>query len=71
MIKWIKNIFCKIIGIKQCECPENMDEHAELYLKPQESDTPVYENEEAVKAEHCSGHKRFRKSCPLCQELVS
>jgi|TARA_R100000388_G_scaffold84553_1_gene63605 hypothetical protein len=22
MIKWIKNLFCKIIGVKQCECPE-------------------------------------------------
>ena len=42
-----------------------------LYLKPQESDTPVYENEKAVKAEHCSGHKRFRKSCPICQEIVA
>ena len=47
-----------------------MDEHAELYLKPAESDTPVYENEEAVKAGHCSGHKRFRKTCPLCLEIV-
>tara|TARA_R100001086_G_C11712081_1_gene224442 strand:- start:42 stop:203 length:162 start_codon:yes stop_codon:yes gene_type:complete len=31
---------------------------------------PVYEDEEAVKKEHCDGHLRFRKSCPLCQELV-
>ena len=71
MIKKIKNFFCKLFDIKQCECPENMDEHAELYLKSAELDTPVYENEEAVKAEHCSGHLRFRKSCPLCQELVA
>ena len=70
MIKKIKNFFCKLFGIKQCACPENMDEHAELYLKPEESDTPVYENEEAVKAGHCSGHKRFRKTCPLCLEIV-
>jgi len=70
MMKKIKNFFCKLFGIKQCECPENMDEHAELYLKPAESDTLVYENEEAVKAGHCSGHKRFRKTCPLCLEIV-
>ena len=70
MIKKIKNFICNLFGIKQCECPENMDEHAELYLKPAESDTPVYENEEAVKAGHCSGHKRFRKTCPLCLEII-
>ena len=72
MIKKIKNFICNLFGIKQCACPENMDEDAALYLSPKESsDTPVYENEEAVKAEHCSGHKRFRKSCPLCQEIVA
>ena len=70
MIKKIKNFICGLLGIKQCACPEDMDEHAELYLKPKESDTPVYENEEAVKAEPCSGHKRFRKTCPLCLEIV-
>jgi len=70
MIKKIKNFICNLFGIKQCACPEDMDEHAELYLKPVESDTPVYKNEKAVKAEHCSGHKRFRKTCPLCLEIV-
>ena len=70
MIKKIKNFFCKLFGIKQCACPEDMDEHEELYLHVPEPDTPVYENEEAVKAEHCSGHKRFRKTCPLCLEIV-
>ena len=70
MIQHIKNFICGLLGIKQCACPEDMDEHAELYLKPKESDTPVYENEEAVKAGHCSGHKRFRKTCPLCLEIV-
>ena len=62
MIKWIKNLFCKIIGIKQCQCPE--DEHIELYTKVPEPETPVH------KPEHCSGHTRFRKSCPLCLEIV-
>ena len=71
MIQHIKNFICGLLGIKQCACPEDMDEHAELYLKPKESDTPVYENEEAVKAEHCSSHNRSRKSCPRCQEIVA
>jgi len=44
MIKKIKNFICKLFGIKQCACPEDMDEH-ELMLYPKESDTPVYENE--------------------------
>ena len=60
---WIKNIFKP----KRHE----MDEHEELYLHVPEPDTPVYENEEAVKAEHCSSHNRFRKSCPRCQEIVA
>ena len=70
MIKYIKKIICKIFKIKQCACPEDMDEH-ELILYPKEPDTPIYENEEAVKAEHCSSHNRFRKSCPRCQEIVA
>ena len=55
---WIKNIFK----------PERqeMDPHAELYLKVPEPEIPVHEE----KPEHCSGHLRFRKSCPLCQEIV-
>ena len=70
MIKWIKNIFCKIIGIKQCKCPEDMDPH-EVMLHLKKSDVPVYENEDAVKAEHCSSHNRFRKSCSACQEIIA
>tara|TARA_R100000388_G_scaffold88261_1_gene68497 strand:- start:37 stop:240 length:204 start_codon:yes stop_codon:yes gene_type:complete len=59
---WIKNIFK----------PERqeIDEHEELYLHVPEPDTPVYENEEAVKAEHCGSHLRFRKTCPDCLEAV-
>ena len=55
---WIKNIFK----------PERqeMDPHAELYLKVPEPEIPVHEE----KPEHCSGHLRFRKSCPRCQEIV-
>ena len=65
MIKLIKNFLCKIFFIKQCSCPEDMDEHAELYLKTPEPDVPVHN------PEHCPSHLRFRKSCPRCQELVA
>ena len=71
MIKKIKNFICNLFGIKQCACPEDMDEHAELYLKEKESDVPVYENEQAVKKEHCDSHLRFRKSCKACQEIIA
>ena len=70
MIKWIKNLLCKIIGIKQCQCPEDMDEHIEYFTKSEEPDIPVLKNEDELK-KHCDSHLRFRKSCPLCQELVS
>ena len=70
MIKKIKNFICKLIGIKQCACPEDMDPH-EVMLHLKKSDVAVYENEDAVKKGHCSGHTRFRKSCPLCQEIVA
>ena len=63
IINWIK----AWVGIKE----EQMDPHEELYTKKAESDVPVYKNEDAVKPEHCSGHKRFRKSCPRCQEIVA
>ena len=69
MIKKIKNFIAKLFGIKQCACPEEMDPH-ELILHPKKPDIPVYENEDAVKKDHCSGHLRFRKSCPRCQEIV-
>ena len=71
MIKKIKNFFCNLFGIKQCACPEDMDEHAELYLKTPEPDVPVYTENPIDKSKHCSGHTRFRKSCPLCQEIVA
>tara|TARA_Y100001937_G_scaffold16377_1_gene22640 strand:- start:532 stop:729 length:198 start_codon:yes stop_codon:yes gene_type:complete len=65
MIKKLKNFICKLFGIKQCACPEDIDEHAELYLKTLESDVPVH------KPEHCPSHLRFRKSCPACQEIIA
>ena len=61
----IKKLISKLFGIKQCECPE--DEHIEFYTKTLEPDVPVHEE----KPKHCSGHLRFRKSCPRCQEIVA
>ena len=63
MIKWIKNLFCKIIGIKQCQCPEDMDEHIEYFTKVPEPEIPVH-------SDHCPKHTRYRKSCPDCKELM-
>jgi hypothetical protein len=64
MIKWLKNFFCKIVGIKQCECPE--DEHIELYTKIPEPEVPVHEPEKWK----CGTHSRFKKSCSICRELA-
>jgi len=69
MIQHIKNFFCKLFGIKQCACPED-DEHIEYYTKVPEPDVPVYTENPIDKPKHCSGHKRFRKTCPLCLEIV-
>ena len=66
MIKFLKKWICKIFHIKQCACPEEMDEHAEYYLKTPEPEIPVH----VEKPEHCVIHSRFRKSCLLCQEIV-
>ena len=63
IINWIK----AWIGIKE----EQINTHEELYTKETELDVPVYENEQAVKAEHCDGHLRFKKSCKACQEIVA
>ena len=49
---------------------EEMDPH-EVMLHLKEPDVPVYQNEEAVKKEHCSKHNRFRKSCLACREVVA
>ena len=59
MIKWIKNLFCKIIGVKQCECPD--DEHIEYYTKVPKPEIPKWE---------CGVHNRYKKSCPTCKELA-
>ena len=67
MIKWIKNIFCKIIGIKQCQCSEDMDEHMEYFTKVPEPEIPLYTDVDG-KAVKCATHNRYKKSCPICRE---
>ena len=69
MIKKIKNFICKILGIKQCACPEDMDEHLVLYETVSEPEIDLYTDKDG-KLKHCTGHLRFRKSCPRCQEIV-
>ena len=44
--------------IKNIFKPERQDPHLVMYEEVEE------------KPEHCSGHLRFRKSCPRCQEIV-
>ena len=61
MIKKIKNFICKIFNIKSCKCNET-DPHEELILHVPK---PI------IKLEHCPSHLRFKKSCPLCQEVVA
>ena len=57
---WIKNKFK----------PEKQDPHLVLYEEVKtEPETPVYIEEDG-KLKHCTGHLRFRKSCPRCQEIV-
>ena len=69
MIKKIKNFICNLFGIKQCACPEDMDEHAELYLKVPEPEVPIYSDENG-KAVKCGTHNRYKKSCPTCKEIA-
>ena len=54
---WIKNIFKSK--------KQEMDEHAELYLKVPEPEIPVYKEPEWT----CNTHNRYKKSCPVCREI--
>jgi len=67
MIRKIKNFICKLLGIKQCACPEDMDPHEELMLHVPEPEIPIHKE----KPTHCPGHLYFRKSCPRCQEILA
>ena len=52
MIRKLKNFICKLLGIKQCACPEDMQVEVS--------------NKEKQKPTHCGSHSRFRKTCPAC-----
>ena len=55
MIKKIKNFICKLLGIKQCSCPEE-DEHIEYYTKVPEPEIPIYNNKlEKINRKHKKG----------------
>jgi len=56
MLKKIKEIICKILNIKACQCP----------------DEPIVLKEESVESvvKHCNTHVRFKMSCPQCQDAV-
>ena len=68
MIKKIKNFICKLLGIKQCACPEEMDPHEELMLHVPEPEVPLYM--EDGKYLKCGTHNRYKKSCPICREVA-
>jgi hypothetical protein len=38
------------------------------WMRIEKKEDPIVVHE--VKPEHCVTHSRFRKSCPLCQEIV-
>jgi hypothetical protein len=38
------------------------------WMRIEKKEDPIVVHE--VKPEHCVIHSRFRKSCPLCQEIV-
>ena len=52
---WIKDLW----GIKKVE---EMDPHAELYLKKEEPEVPV--------VGHCENHSKYKFRCPDCQEAI-
>ena len=54
MIKKIKNFICKLLGIKQCACPEDIDPHEELYLHTPEPDIPTYKQDK-INRKHKKG----------------
>jgi hypothetical protein len=57
MIKFFKKWICKIFHIKQCECPTDMDPHAELYLHTPEPDVPIHVEETAKQKKIREKHK--------------
>ena len=58
MIKHFVNWIKAWIGIKD----EEMDPHAELYLKKEEPKVPV--------VGHCENHPKYKFRCPDCREAL-
>ena len=57
MIKYLKKLWKKLFGQTSITLPENVGEKiVKLTPKP--------------KPTHCGTHKRFKKSCPNCQEVT-
>ena len=59
MIEFIKKIFAKWFGKE------------EVVVLTEEIVEPVEEVEEVELPTHCTGHARFKKSCPLCRAFVA
>jgi hypothetical protein len=59
VFKKIKNFICKLLGIKQCACPEDM----QVEISNEEDDKP--------KPMHCGSHTRFIKSCHQCIAITT
>ena len=56
MIRKLKNFICKLLGIKQCACPEDM----QVEVSNKIEDKPT----------HCGSHTRFIKSCHQCLAII-
>ena len=55
----IKKLISKLFGIKECVCPEDMN------------DPIILENEIVVEEKwKCGTHNRYKKSCSICRELA-
>ena len=59
MIKFIKKIFAKWF------------KKEEVIVLTEEIVEPVEEVEEVEIPTHCTGHTRFKKSCPLCRVFIA
>tara|TARA_R100001530_G_scaffold31962_1_gene25128 strand:- start:231 stop:407 length:177 start_codon:yes stop_codon:yes gene_type:complete len=57
MIKYLKKLLKKLFGQTSKALPENIGEEV---VKPTPKPKPL----------HCNGHKRFKKSCPACVEVI-
>jgi hypothetical protein len=55
----IKKLISKLFGIKECACPEDMN------------DPIILENEIVVEEKwKCGTHNRYKKSCSICRQLA-